>query len=65
MDWTKRLFEILNAIDSTVYLRHVLDDGADSARWLEAILDKLSGSSVQLIAVKNMGRGNNFELFDK
>ncbi len=33
-EWIEQsgLFEILNAIDSTVYLRHVLDDGADSAR---------------------------------
>ncbi len=66
-EWIEQsdLFEILSAIDSTAYLWHVMDDGADSARLLEATLDKFSDSPVQLVVVKNMGRGNNFELFDK
>jgi hypothetical protein len=59
------LFEILKTINSTAYIWHIMDDGADSARLLEAVVDKFSGSPAQLVVVKNMGRGNNFELFDK
>ncbi len=59
------LFEILKTINSTAYVWHVMDDGADSARLLESAIDKFSESAAQLVVVKNMGRGASFELFDK
>ena len=59
------LFGILDDIGAQVFIWHVMDDGADSARLLEALLDKYGEIPLQFVVVKNMGRGNNFSFFDK
>ncbi|BFM08827.1 hypothetical protein [Halioxenophilus aromaticivorans] len=58
------LFEFLTEIDATVYFWHVMDDGADSARLLDKYLRRYGDSPMQLIVVKNQGRGQDFSFFD-
>ena len=44
---------------------HVMDDGADSARLLNTLINTLTQSSLQLVVVKNLGRGEHFECFEE
>ncbi|GAB2189613.1 P-loop NTPase family protein [Sessilibacter sp. MAH2] len=66
-DWIDEsdLFAILEAIDAKAYFWHVMDDGADSARLLDRFIKKYQDLPMQMVIVKNMGRGANFDLFDK
>lgn len=59
------LFGMLEEIGAQAYFWHVLDDGADSARLLGSLLKKYVEQPVNIIVVKNMGRGLDFSLFDQ
>jgi hypothetical protein len=43
---------------------HIMDDGKDSIGLLQTLFDKYT-TSVNYIIVKNMGRGVNFDAFEK
>ncbi|WP_022950446.1 hypothetical protein [Leucothrix mucor] len=47
-----------------ITLWHVMDDGTDSVRLLEKVLDTY-GAGPQYILVRNHGRGGDFSLFDE
>jgi hypothetical protein len=44
---------------------HVMDDGADSMRLLEKLLDEHSSGIARLVVVLNEGRGNSFDQFEQ
>jgi len=58
------MFDFLGDIDCTAYFWHVMDDGADSARLLDQLITHYGDSGLKFVVVKNMGRGNDFSLFD-
>ena len=41
-----------------------MDDGADSIRLLESLLDQQAFNEIQLVVVQNQGRGGNFSKFE-
>ncbi len=43
---------------------HVMDDGKDSVLTLDRLLERY-GASARVCAVKNLGRGKDFSLFDQ
>jgi hypothetical protein len=55
------IFEIFTELEYKVYLWHVMDDGADSMRLLDRLLEKHSNANAQFIVLSNMGRGENFD----
>ncbi len=55
------IFDIFAELDYQVYLWHVMDDGADSMRLLERLLDKHPHTDAQFVVLCNMGRGENFD----
>lgn len=59
------VFGIFDSLGFEVFMWHVMDDGADSARLLNTLLGTLTQSSLKLIVVKNLGRGEHFECFDE
>ncbi|CAN8140036.1 mobilization protein [Thiomicrorhabdus sp. 6S2-11] len=58
------LVELAEEIGVVVTLWHVMDDGTDSIRLLDKMLDTY-GADPDYILVRNRGRGNDFSLFDK
>ena len=58
------IFCIFDSLGFEVFLWHVMDDGADSARLLDVMLDNVTQTNLKLVVVKNMGRGDNFDLFE-
>lgn len=56
---------LLHELGRQVYLWHVMDDGADSMALLENLLNRYQQQSVQLVIVNNLGRGDNFDHFEK
>lgn len=58
-------FEIMQELGFKVYIWHVMDDGADSARLLESLIRTFPIEDSQLVAVRNYGRGKNFDLFEQ
>lgn len=54
------IFEIFQQLDYQVFLWHVMDDGADSMKLLNRLLDKYP-QEAQFVVVCNMGRGENFD----
>lgn len=59
------IFGIFDSLGFDVFMWHVMDDGADSARLLNTLLNTLTQSSLQLVVVKNLGRGEHFECFEE
>lgn len=59
------VFSIFDSLGFEVFMWHVMDDGADSARLLNALLNTLTQSSLKLVVVKNLGRGEHFECFEE
>ncbi|WP_054113982.1 mobilization protein [Marinagarivorans algicola] len=59
------VFGIFDSLGFDVFMWHVMDDGADSARLLHTLLNTLTQSSLQLVVVKNLGRGEHFECFEE
>ena len=55
------VFDIFAELDYKVFLWHVMDDGADSLRLLDSLLDKHPNDDVQFVVLCNMGRGENFD----
>jgi hypothetical protein len=55
------ILDIFSDLNCKVYLWHVMDDGADSMRLLERLLEKYADSNAQIVIVCNMGRGENFD----
>lgn len=56
---------LLTEMGYTIYFWHLLDDGADSVNLLERTLDQYGHAEVQIVAVQNLGRGDNFNLFQQ
>ncbi|GAA3964789.1 division plane positioning ATPase MipZ [Allohahella marinimesophila] len=57
-------FAAFEELGKEVFFWHVMDDGADSIRLLETLLDQQVFGSVQLVVVQNEGRGGNFGKFE-
>ena len=55
------VLDIFAELDYHIFLWHVMDDGADSMRLLDKLLNKYSHTSAQIIVLCNMGRGENFD----
>lgn len=55
---------LLEQLGHTLWLWYVIDDGKDSVRLLEALLERLE-ESIQLVCVVNRGRGRDFMLFQE
>lgn len=55
------IFDIFAELDYQVFLWHVMDDGADSMRLLDRLLDKHPHEHAQFVVLCNMGRGENFD----
>ncbi len=55
--------ELGRELDAYVTLWHVMDDGTDSVRLLETMLDTY-GDGPDYIVVRNHGRGGDFAYFD-
>jgi hypothetical protein len=55
------IFDIFTELDYQVFLWHVMDDGADSMRLLDRLLDKYPHEQAQFVVLCNMGRGENFD----
>jgi hypothetical protein len=56
---------LLTEMGYTLYFWHLLDDGADAVKLLDRTLRDYGNSPVKIIAVKNLGRGDNFAVFDQ
>lgn len=68
--WLKEsdAFNIFQELGYDVFLWHVMDDGADSMFLLENLLNQYAEKphyNVQLVVVKNQGRGEDFGHFDE
>jgi hypothetical protein len=59
------IFGIFDSLNYQVFLWHVMDDGADSAHLLDIVLDNLTHTHIQLVVVKNLGRGQHFDCFEE
>jgi hypothetical protein len=55
------IFDIFAELNYQVFLWHIMDDGADSLRLLDRLLDKHPHHSAQFVVLCNMGRGENFD----
>ena len=58
-------FAAFEELGKEVFYWHVMDDGADSIRLLDSLLDQQSFGSVQLVIVLNEGRGGKFQIFEQ
>jgi hypothetical protein len=58
------IFALLNSLGCEVFLWHVMDDGADSLRLLDKLIAAYGQYDLQLVVVRNMGRGEDFSIFD-
>lgn len=56
---------LLTEMGYTIYFWHLLDDGADSVNLLDRTLNQYGDAQVQIVAVQNLGRGDNFNLFQQ
>ncbi|MCG8669477.1 MAG: mobilization protein [Pseudomonadales bacterium] len=56
--------EMFLELDYKLYFWHVMDDGADSMFLLEKLMRSFPDTALQLVVVKNLGRGGAFEHFD-
>jgi len=65
-DWLEAgdVIDLLDRLGHPLWLWYVIDDGKDSVRLLEAMLDRL-GNSAHVVCVLNHGRGRNFMLFEE
>ncbi|HEY7774238.1 MAG TPA: mobilization protein [Marinagarivorans sp.] len=59
------IFAIFDSLGYDVFLWHVMDDGADSARLLSIMLENVTQTDLQIVVVKNLGRGEHFDLFEE
>ncbi len=55
------IFDIFAELGYKVFLWHVMDDGADSMRLLDKLLETHPNADAQFIVLCNMGRGENFD----
>ncbi|RYY76311.1 MAG: mobilization protein [Gammaproteobacteria bacterium] len=55
------IFDVFAELGYQVFLWHIMDDGADSMRLLDSLLQKHQHDDVQFVIVCNMGRGENFD----
>ena len=58
------VLELLERLGHELWYWYVMDDGKDSVRLLEALLDRL-GETGHVVCVLNHGRGRNFMLFEE
>ncbi|KAA1174156.1 mobilization protein [Marinobacter salinexigens] len=59
------VFGLFSELGYTVYLWHVMDDGADSVDLLARVLSRYPQPELRFVVVQNLGRGSNFsELHD-
>jgi hypothetical protein len=58
------LFEILAALNTSVFFWHVMDEGMDSLNLLSGLLDEYT-TNVSYIIVLNFGRGASFKRFEE
>lgn len=56
---------LLKEMGYNIFFWHLLDDGADTVKLLDDTLRKYGNSDVKIIVVQNMGRGENFTLFQQ
>ncbi|MEY4588975.1 MAG: hypothetical protein RL497_1051 [Pseudomonadota bacterium] len=56
---------LFKSLGFEVFLWHVMDDGADSLRLLDKLLDAYSKQPVHFVVVKNLGRGDDFIGFEQ
>lgn len=56
---------LLKEMGYSVFFWHLLDDGADTVKLLDDTLRKYGNNEVKIIVVQNMGRGENFTLFQQ
>jgi hypothetical protein len=56
---------LLCELGCKVYLWHVMDDGADSVNLLKVLLNRYVHDFVKVVVVCNLGRGENFQYFEK
>ena len=54
----------LGRLGHDLWYWYVIDDGKDSVRLLDALLDRLDGAG-HVVCVLNHGRGRNFMLFEE
>ena len=59
------LMELMQELGFCVMYWHVMDDGADSAYLLSKISKQLKHENCQIIAVKNLGCGEDFSAFEQ
>lgn len=55
--------EIGAEVETPITLWHVMDDGSDSVRLLERLLET-HGEGPDYVVVRNFGRGDDFSMFD-
>ena len=58
------IFGVLQELGFTLYLWHVMDDGADSMNLLQKVMETYDGDAIRLILVENLGRGDCFEYLE-
>ena len=56
---------LLQELGCTVYLWHVMDDGADSVHLLNNLLNRYPQDFIKVVVVNNLGRGECFEHFEQ
>jgi hypothetical protein len=59
------IFSIFSELNHQIYFWHVMDDGADSKFLLDITLDRYTQPEVHFVIVQNLGRGENFDLFEQ
>jgi hypothetical protein len=59
------ILDIFTELGFTVYVWHVMDDGADSLFLLGKTLENFSNAFVQFVLVENLGRGENFDMTER
>lgn len=58
------VLSLLDRLGHSVWYWYVIDDGKDSVRLLQALVERLP-ESVTLVCVRNQGRAAEFQLFDE
>lgn len=56
---------LLKDMGYALYFWHLMDDGADAVNLLERTLQKYGEEPVSIVAVQNLGRGENFGQFQQ
>lgn len=59
------ILTIMGELGVSVYVWHVMDDGADSLNLLGKTLQQFGDAPVQLVVVENQGRGEDFDMVER